>query len=421
MGLNFGDFTGFTFNGTHSSTLNLVRVSDSDRYQEDLVPDMDNTASDVPGGDGQYFFGSKFKEREIPCSMAYDKITETNRRQIKRWLGDKQIHELIFDEKPYIKYYARVNKSITTKDLCFMENGSRVYKGEFEISFMIYSVYGLQVSKDSSYFNEYENQSEWLESSGLISFDYDGLGAINKIDTFVKKDNKVYNINLYNPGDKETGFKFLFKKLAINQIQALTLKSCDDTLSQWINPLVNTGYFASIRDNNDFTLIYNNIQYHAYTKSTIDNPNYDIYIDNFPTTGLVISSDPLLASSINFIVPTSSPISIRLRIDDDHDFTLTFPAPPIAKFAEWGEKEKAGFLSCYIEIDTNNKTIVYMETLDGNRIGMAGLINNGSLFKIPCNISTEEYSIMSITPSTPTMAELVDITKFGIEYNYLYL
>lgn len=416
MGLNFGDFTGFKFNGTHSSTLNLVRVSDSDRYQEDLVPDMDNTTSDIPGGDGQYYFGSRFKEREISCSMAYDKITETNRRQIKRWLGDKQIHELIFDEKPYIKYYAKVNKSITTKDLCFMENDSRVYKGEFDISFIIYSVYGLQVSKDSCYFNDYENQSEWIESSGLISFNYDGLGAINKIDSFVKHDNKIYNINLYNPGDKETGFKFTFKKLAINQTQALTFKSGNSTLSQWINPLASTGYFASIRDNKEFTLIYNNVQYNAYTKSVTDNATYDIYIENFSTTGLVANT-----TSITFIVPTSSPTSLRLRIDDDHDFTLTFSAPPVAKFTEWGEKEKAGFLSCYIEVDTNKKTVVYMETLDGNRTGMAGLINNGSLFKIPCNLSTEEYSIMSITPSTATMAELIDVTKFSIEYDYLYL
>jgi len=36
--IKYDDFVGFTFNGIHSSELNVVRVSDSNRYTEDLLP-----------------------------------------------------------------------------------------------------------------------------------------------------------------------------------------------------------------------------------------------------------------------------------------------------------------------------------------------------------------------------------------------
>jgi hypothetical protein len=37
---------------------------------------------DVPGGDGQYYFGSTFKPREIRVAVAFDNISEENWRTI---------------------------------------------------------------------------------------------------------------------------------------------------------------------------------------------------------------------------------------------------------------------------------------------------------------------------------------------------
>jgi len=36
--IKYDDFVGFTFDGIHSSELNIIRTSESNRYTEDLVP-----------------------------------------------------------------------------------------------------------------------------------------------------------------------------------------------------------------------------------------------------------------------------------------------------------------------------------------------------------------------------------------------
>jgi hypothetical protein len=40
MGALAGDYIGFTFNGVHSSSLGIVRVSDGSRFNENLLPTM---------------------------------------------------------------------------------------------------------------------------------------------------------------------------------------------------------------------------------------------------------------------------------------------------------------------------------------------------------------------------------------------
>jgi hypothetical protein len=45
--------------------------------------------------------------------------------------GDKGIHDLIFDERPYKVYRAKVTGTATLKYICFAEGkNNRLYKGE---------------------------------------------------------------------------------------------------------------------------------------------------------------------------------------------------------------------------------------------------------------------------------------------------
>lgn len=218
----YDDFTGFTFNGRHSSEFGLLRVSDGDRYEDSLVPSLSNEAADVPGGPGQYYWGETIKEKTIPVSVAYDNIGEKDKRRIKHWLHpDDQLHELVFDEKPYIKYWVKCSKEVTTSELCFdeqYESGQdvfgnptykkkRVYKGEFKIEFTAYFPYGLAVNKSLSEFDPTnknatkpcENFDEWANSSGLLELDNYNLDNFSNLE-----------VNIYNGGDVETGFELTF-------------------------------------------------------------------------------------------------------------------------------------------------------------------------------------------------------------------
>ena len=71
MGVISGDYIGFSYNGIHSSDLGIVRTSNGSRFDENLLPTMQDKTVQVPGGDGTYYFGSYFTQRQIPVSFAF--------------------------------------------------------------------------------------------------------------------------------------------------------------------------------------------------------------------------------------------------------------------------------------------------------------------------------------------------------------
>jgi hypothetical protein len=67
-------------------------------------------------------------------SFAFDSLTEAEVARIKRHFGDKQIHDLIFDETPYKVWSAKVTGTATIKYIPFDEGSThRLYKGEGSI------------------------------------------------------------------------------------------------------------------------------------------------------------------------------------------------------------------------------------------------------------------------------------------------
>lgn len=199
------DYIGFTFNNTHSSSLGIVRTSDGSRFNENLLPTIQDKTVQVPGGDGTYYFGSFYTQRQFNIPFAFDSLTEEQFATLKRWLGDKQIHELIFDELPYKAYQAKITGSATIKHIPFDENGKRVYKGEGSVQFTAYYPYARSVFKflnDDQVLN-ITNTEEWKEASHIrtnphivedVSTTYDEL--------------RENSIKLYNAGDIETHFQF---------------------------------------------------------------------------------------------------------------------------------------------------------------------------------------------------------------------
>jgi hypothetical protein len=53
----YRDFEGFRFGNIHSSDLDLVVVSISNRFNKNLLPPPKDYTTDIPGGDGKYYFG----------------------------------------------------------------------------------------------------------------------------------------------------------------------------------------------------------------------------------------------------------------------------------------------------------------------------------------------------------------------------
>lgn len=214
-----GDFIGFTFNGVHSSDMGIIRTSDGSRFNENLLPTSTDKTVQIPGGDGTYYFGSNYTQRQIPISVATDELTETQFRQLKQWLGDKQIHPLVFDEAPYKTYMVKTSSIPTLKFICFdniTKNNNemvvnRVYKGEGSLQFIAYFPFARCTKK---YLSEYSdsNKEEWADASGLLPTQgiYDKTGA---------------TIYLYNPGDLETDFFAYYARTSLKALTKISINS----------------------------------------------------------------------------------------------------------------------------------------------------------------------------------------------------
>ena len=192
--MNYSDYIGFTFNGVHSSDLGIMRVSDGSRYNDNLLPTIQDKTVQAPGRDGTYFFGSYYTQRVFNISFVFDGLTEGQLKRVQAVFGDKKIHDLIFDEAPYKAYRAKVTGSATIKYIPFGQGTTnRVYKGEGSIQFTAYDPYARSVHK---YLNEYNNtnKDEWKDAANLLASQ----------DNYDKIDGN--RIKLYNPGVKDSDF-----------------------------------------------------------------------------------------------------------------------------------------------------------------------------------------------------------------------
>ena len=142
------DFRGFKFGNIHSSDLKLEVVSTSNRYEARTLPAPSDTVQDIPGSDGQYYFGSVYKNREITVNVAFDSVTEQIYRKIRQLFATDKLLDLVFDEEPYKTWKAKLKAKPEFKSLCFIDDdGNRVYKGDGKLQFICYFPYAFGFDK----------------------------------------------------------------------------------------------------------------------------------------------------------------------------------------------------------------------------------------------------------------------------------
>lgn len=205
-----GDFIGFTYNGIHSSKMGIIRTSGGDRYNEDLLPDIEHKKVSIPGSDGSYDFGTYYRDKSFSISIAFDSLSELQYEKLRVIFGDRKVHPLIFDEKPYKVYLVKVGQKPNFQTICFDYNGERVYKGEADLNFITSgspfarSRYKFKEDYTSANIPEwstvYGNRSEWLAASRI-----EAQGNRDKFDPITK------TIPIFNAGQLPTDFKLRLK------------------------------------------------------------------------------------------------------------------------------------------------------------------------------------------------------------------
>lgn len=260
-----GDYIGFTFGDVHSSELGLVRVSNGSRYEQDLLPPLQDKTAQVNGRDGAVYFGSQYNTKPIKIPVAFDNMTEESFQKLKDLLMDKKPKYLWYDETPYKQWLVKSASAQNFKWICFDESSNierlgdgdsdgakkRIYKGEGTLEFNCFSPYAesrilclddevdyvwdwnrtespkrlVKYWKNDSNIEKYlegknkqnltlecnYNFEEWKDASRLrYKTDTNNSGETIKY-------NEQHGINkneliVYNPGDKETDYKLIWYK-----------------------------------------------------------------------------------------------------------------------------------------------------------------------------------------------------------------
>lgn len=150
-----GDYIGFTFGDVHSSELGLMRVSNGSRYEQDLLPPLQDKTAQVNGRDGAVYFNSQYNTKPIKVPVAFDNMTEESFQKLKELVMDKKPKYLWFDETPYKQWLVKAGGLQSFKWVCFDESKNierlddedsegtkkRIYKGEGTLEFICFTPY----------------------------------------------------------------------------------------------------------------------------------------------------------------------------------------------------------------------------------------------------------------------------------------
>ena len=162
MYLRNDEFTGFSFNGIHSSTLGIYRVSESNRLTYLLTPSIKDTKVEVPGVDFDIYFDTKYEEYNFEIPIAFGDLTEIQFRRFSEFYKTKKPYPLIFDENPYKIYMVKGNGAVDLKYVCFEKDGARTYGGEGKLKFVCRTPYAFSRFTFLDSF-EKANLEEWQQ------------------------------------------------------------------------------------------------------------------------------------------------------------------------------------------------------------------------------------------------------------------
>ena len=138
------ELEGFTYNGIDSKSLKCYYIPDaSDRWFES--PDFEVYDQEVTGRPGGYYYGTRTKIRSFNQKMFFEDITISEREQIRQWLKQGTIGDLIFDDRPFeVFHMVTLDKVVPGKSYTSKASNSiqSLFSGAFTVNFVAYDPYG---------------------------------------------------------------------------------------------------------------------------------------------------------------------------------------------------------------------------------------------------------------------------------------
>ena len=245
MSVYKGDFLGFRLGNVHSSQLNITRVSNNDRYTENIIPVFKDQTTDIPGNDGTYYFNTTYNQQTFIIDFAFDDLRDADIRRLRQVLGFKGIQELVFDETPYKKYMVKCSNPPSLKYIAFDQEGFKIYKGEGTLNLVAYYPYALGVEETvlgSNSISNINNAGD-LETSFKIIFNIDSIGSDLTLD-LTQNNLNVGSLVLSNIAKRDQRDVYICIDMRTNLIEGLD--SSFNKTSNLYNYCITSGDFFKL-------------------------------------------------------------------------------------------------------------------------------------------------------------------------------
>ena len=203
IAFSFGDFNTENYNNGSKS---FIRTSDGDRYNQHLTPQLKDKTAEVPGSDGQYYFGTDYGPKVFDISFAFYGLTKAEIQGIKKHFSGKEIKELRFAEESDRCYMAKVTSQPQIKALAFGDGDNEIYNGEGSVQFTAYWPYAKSATVSKT-INFTVQTGEGKDSNTAITTTLCGTNALSNqgdIPTWFEfsstNDVNISKIELYSSG-----------------------------------------------------------------------------------------------------------------------------------------------------------------------------------------------------------------------------
>lgn len=259
------DFIDAWFDDPSNSLMNhnFLRVSDGNRYNENLLPTIQDKTVQVPGGDGAYYYGSYYTNRQVNIPIAFDNARDSDINWLKNILGDKKYHKMFFSEHDDRYLLVKGTGSPQLKYIVFdaewtQDNPDRIYKGEGTLNFIAYdpfwTIESIPPQQQSTSFTYLQNINDYNKYSMFFQVDQTSFQLLSE--------QQLSNIEFYAGQSGSKKFSFVSKRLYEAMIESGDRGLFIDQKTQLIFGLDSQAFSASAANINTHKTnnIYNNIQ-----------------------------------------------------------------------------------------------------------------------------------------------------------------
>lgn len=183
-------FISFSYGGKIIEDFNLIVVNSSNMLSKSLYASFEDSVTNNPVLDGQYYWGTHFNSNNLQLTLATDGMTQNQLDDFKRWFRPGIERELILSEHPNRAILARIAEPPSMEVLPFEKQVSSIidnivyntsttiYKGNINLSF---------VMDDPVWYAKLTYMPSYVDKVTLERLTINDL-SVNKVETINDKD-----------------------------------------------------------------------------------------------------------------------------------------------------------------------------------------------------------------------------------------